>query len=449
MPDEGTNLEFGPLADYTSCLALYHGEGTLTLSNQQTFSCTFEAGQLRKGNVFLLCSISSFEVPFLVLAKQRIERFDGTTAEGFHLSSVGNILAMRTGRDQLTCRLRLLSVEMMRGIQASTVHFGITNFVLDADLSLNLEHAGTITPIRVKPLKEHHTIVQRIKDLRTIDVTCEAVGFLSEATSATALEQAIDHLCYLLSVGRGTKVEWIYQDVYDEMGTRFSRLHGSRITKEYSPHSIFKRDQEIRVFVERTYSTYITNRERYQLAGRTIDTYLDAKVEHDYLQVRGIKMAVSMEVIKDVFINLPDAPIKELASDQKTFDKLTRALSEAISPILEEAHIILTGNKLRGKLKELNRRAFEEVLTDIFKRLQLQIEDEEKQRFIQSRNSLVHRGRFHCETQKQAEPDDRELFREYCFLMSILDRVVLRLLGYHGIYWDCRSPGEPILKELT
>jgi hypothetical protein len=26
--------EFGPLADYTSCLALYHGEGTLTFANR-------------------------------------------------------------------------------------------------------------------------------------------------------------------------------------------------------------------------------------------------------------------------------------------------------------------------------------------------------------------------------------------------------------------------------
>lgn len=449
MPDEGNNKEFGPLADYTSCLALYHGEGTLTFSNQQTFSCVFEAGQLRKGNVFLLCTVSSRDALFLLLAKQHIERFDGTTAEGFHLSSVGNILAMRGRGDQLTCYLRMLSVEMVRGSQPSKVHFGITNFVLDTGFPLDLEHAGTITPIRVNPLKEHHRVVQRVQDLRTIDVTCEAIGFLSEATSATALEQVIDHLCTLLSVGRGTKIEWIYQDFYDEMGTRLSRLHGSRITKEYSPHSIFRRDQEIRVFVERTYSTYITNRERYQLAGRTIDTYLDAKVEHDYLQVRGIKMAVAMEVIKDAFINLPDSPIKELVSDQKTFDKLTRTLSEAISPILEEAHITLTGHKLRGKLQELNRKAFGEVLTDIFKRLQLQIDDEEKQRFIQSRNSLVHQGRFHCETQKQAEPDDRELFREYCFLMSILDRVVLRLLGYHGIYWDCRSPGEPIPRELS
>lgn len=324
MPDNRNNKEFGPLADYTSCLALYHGEGTLTFANQQTFSCTFEAGQLRKGNIFLLCSISSFEIPFLVLTRQRIERFDGTTAEGFRLSSVGNILSMRTEGDRLICYLRLLSVEMASGHQASRVHFGITNFVLDAELSLNLEHDGTTTPLRVKPLKGHDTIVQRIKDLRTIDVTCEVVGLLSEATSIRTLEETIDHLCYLLSVGRGTKVEWIYQDAYDEMGTCLSRLHGSRITKEYSPHCVFRRDQEIRVFVERTYSSYITNRERYQLEGRTIDTYLDAKVEHDYLQVRGIKMAVAMEVIKDVFINLPDTPIPELVSDQIKWTPVSR-----------------------------------------------------------------------------------------------------------------------------
>lgn len=307
----------------------------------------------------------------MLLAKQHIEQFVGTTAEGFHLSSTGNILAMRVGGDQLTCYVRMLSVEMARGSQPSTVHFGITNFVLDRSFSLDLEHAGTVVPIRVIPVKDYPRVVQRVRGLRTIDVTCEAVGFLSKATSTAELEQVIDHVCSLLSVGRGTKIEWIYQDIYDERGTLLSRLHGSRITKEYGPHSIFRNEREIRAFVERTYSTYITNRERYQLAGRTIDMYLDAKAELDYLQVRGVKMAVAMEVIKDVFMNLSDVPVKELESDQKTFDKLTRTLSETIAPILEKANIILTGHKLRRKLRDLNRRAFEEVLTDIFKRLQL------------------------------------------------------------------------------
>jgi hypothetical protein len=372
MPGGENNREFGPLANYTSCLAFYHGEGTLTLSDQQTLSCTFEAGQLRKGDVFLLCSTTSRpDAPFFLLSKQCIERFDGTSAEGFHLSAVGNILVIRALGDQLTCRLRTLSVEMVKGLQPHMVHFGMTNFVFDTGFSLELEHAGIVTSIRMKPVKEHHRVVQRVRDLRTIDVTCEAIGFLSDGTSTAELEQVIDHACYLLSVGRGTKIEWIYQDVYDERGTLLSRLHGSRITKEYGPHSIFRNDREIRAFVERTYSTYITNRERYQLAGRTIDTYLDAKAEHDYLQVRGIKMAVAMEVIKDVFINLPDASVKELISDPKIFEKLTRPLSEALLPLLANANITLKGHKLREKLRELNRRAFGDVLADICERIQL------------------------------------------------------------------------------
>ena len=131
MPDGGNNREFGPLVDYTSCLASYHGEGTLTFSDQQTLSCTFEAGQLRKGDVFLLCTTPRPDAPFLLLSKQRIERFDGTSAEGFYLSAVGNILVMRALGDQLTCRLRTLSVEMVKGLQPHMVHFGMTNFVFD------------------------------------------------------------------------------------------------------------------------------------------------------------------------------------------------------------------------------------------------------------------------------------------------------------------------------
>lgn len=168
MPGEKNKSEFGPLSDYTSCLAFYQGKGTLTLSNQQAIACTFEVGQLRQGDVFLLCSASSnAEVVDAFLLK--VERFDGTTAEGFHLSTEGKVYGLRVNADQLTCRLQKLVVEMVKGIQPHTVHFGITNFVFDKGFPLHLEHAGIVTSVRVEPIEQHSNAVKRVELLRTID----------------------------------------------------------------------------------------------------------------------------------------------------------------------------------------------------------------------------------------------------------------------------------------
>lgn len=56
----GQNL----LSFYGESLAAYSGEGTLTLEDTRTASCSFEAGQLKNGSVFLLCNFPERD-PFL------------------------------------------------------------------------------------------------------------------------------------------------------------------------------------------------------------------------------------------------------------------------------------------------------------------------------------------------------------------------------------------------
>ena len=65
----------------------------------------------------------------------------------------------------------------------------------------------------------------------------------------------------------------------------------------------------------------------------TIDTYLDAKAESDYLQIRGIKLAVTMEVLKDVFLNLSDTSVAEYVTKPTRFKKIISDLKDAIQPI--------------------------------------------------------------------------------------------------------------------
>jgi hypothetical protein len=70
-----------------------------------------------------------------------------------------------------------------------------------------------------------------------------------------------------------------------------------------------------------------------------------------------------------------------------------------------------------------------------------------------SRDYLVHTGEFYCDC---AKPKDRaevtplpDPTTEFFFLVSFLDRLFLKLLGYSGQYADWRKmPGHEQSSEL-
>jgi hypothetical protein len=71
---------------YGPSLAIYKGEGVITLAGGERVECEFEAGQLTSGDVILLCATESSSLfGFDVFASA----FSGTTTEEHHLSSAG------------------------------------------------------------------------------------------------------------------------------------------------------------------------------------------------------------------------------------------------------------------------------------------------------------------------------------------------------------------------
>ncbi len=219
----------------------------------------------------------------------------------------------------------------------------------------------------------------------------------------------LDNLCFILSVARGTKIQWVYCDSYDGSGKLISRKHCSRITKPYCPlqiiHTISSGGRETKSFIEQTYKAYLGRRESYNLSKGTIDAYLDAKAEADYLEMRGVKFAVSMEILKKVFCK----------------------------------SINIKGG------------SFKSLIENLCNSINLNVSKQEIDLFVKSRNSLIHEGEFYCIT---ATPGQRKKCKplstkteEYLFLVNFLDKVFLKLLGYNGPYIDWSVPGKPAYQE--
>jgi hypothetical protein len=95
------------------------------------------------------------------------------------------------------------------------------------------------------------------------------------------------------------------------------------------------------------------------------------------------------------------------------------------------------------KIRELNRRSFQSVVERMLEVLDLHVSEGELKLFIRSRNSLVHRGQFYChsaDVEDRADyPPKERPYEEYEFLIEVLDRLFLRLLGFEGAYVDWRG----------
>jgi len=416
------------LPDYGKYLSIYQGKGVLTLEDGKKYDCQFEAGQLSNGYILLLCD---FLPPFPTCLRIPAAKFEGTTSEGLRISSeksineVNYLPATSKGHSPGVWgafHLNEMLVQTSVCNQPHYLHFGITNFeflgterICQSDnyfchfLPLNLQSRGGSTKLSIKPLDQYDKIMQRVQTLKGIDVSCEVIVEIPTDGSITEVTEVVNDLCYILSVARGTKIQWVYCDQKDRTGKPIWRKHCSRITKPYCPlkiiHPVASGGRETKGFIEQVYSVYVENRESYKLNNGTIDAYLDAKAEADYLEMRGVKFAVSMEILKKVFC----------------------------------------------KSMNIKGGSFKSLIENLCNSINLNVSKHEIDLFVKSRNSLIHGGEFFCIV---ATPKQREKFKvpsahteEYLFLVNFLDRVFLKLLGYNGPYIDWSVPGNPTRKE--
>lgn len=91
-----------------------------------------------------------------------------------------------------------------------------------------------------------------------------------------------------------------------------------------------------------------------------------------------------------------------------------------------------------SKTKGFNRRPLDWKLKRFRKAFNCPISDEEINRFVYLRDSLAHSSLF---------PDDVNNQESFLFMRHFLDRIVLRILGYLGDYFDMENRKEKALRS--
>jgi len=304
------------ISDYGDNVAEYRGKGKIKTQDEKELDCEFKIIQMRDGTIISLCNLVIEQPGFFPIADNfNIITLSGETVEGYTISTEGPITVTKSHLSsshecQIIFLVRSLNVRFIKDKDPETIWFGLTNFEFESNLYIDeIPSKGIIIPRMVKAIDlrlqgeeviirqilDYEQIIKKLDAFGKIDVTCEASMEISNIGEIEKKLVLINDICYLISVARGTKVNWIYYKLFGD-NTPILMGHQNRITKGFnSSYNLITNDyseNNIKNFLERTYDTYLARKDQYQLDRGTIDAYLDAKAEGDFLEMRGAKLAM-------------------------------------------------------------------------------------------------------------------------------------------------------------
>ena len=471
------------LNDYGEFISVYRGSGIVSIidgEGEKPHKCSFEAGQRVDGAIILLCHDLPQGLSFFFRFGMLATKFEGKTEEGYFVRSneaekglirIRYLPNSKSGLYDQNLALKITELSIVYSEEKyHELHFGISNFEFDETDTLDKgKENKVIIPqtkeekieISFKKLNDYDNKINRISTLRAIDVTCEFVLKISNQNDLNKLIELIDDICFLLSVKNGTKISWVYYDVCDKNGKQIVRKHVSKVTKVYQPLDIFYcyegSSVKTKKFLEDSYPHFMKYRDLLRLKRGVIDAYLDAKAESDYIETRGGKIALAIEFLKNEYLGSKGENSEYIIPPQE-FNKSIHSISTAMVSTLK-LQGLTDQNKIQSissekKIEGLNRRSFGSILREIIKEFHVNITSDEISLFIKCRDSLVHRGNFYCKTCqsdeiRECEPLPSYMF-EYFFVVNILDRIFLRILGQDDklIKIDWRNPSEKMKEAL-
>jgi|GEM_PF-2147176 len=556
----------------------YSGEkGLLKAEDGTELLCKFEAGQLENGKLILICDFSVFDFQkcfpeFFDLDKSSISEikvlmifyfssiceflikfnnFKGETSDGLmNLTGVINLcheIDPKSIDDHDSEQVRV--VYTMTELTASTstiedihcVKFGITNFRFGdkSDKILSFDIKG-IKKLTIKKIENYEDVEDILKFSKGIRVTCNLIVEVDNKTKLKDLENIVYDLCDVMSIAWGTRVQWIYYCAYNSELEMVLWKHVRSVTKPYHYNELII-SEDLKIMNNFLESSYIALAEKQNMlrykektAKPLINAYLDAKAESDYLQGRGIKLVVVMEMLKELAIKLRltnksiikkeyfedlkpiieeilgNAIEKSIKSEyskrseeniEKDMKEIKGKILTNISNLNDTKPLLINKayfNEAKSKLEEpligairksvsegckenneqdaeeqinelkdeifnqisgLNYVHFKKILRSLCDYINLQIDDNDLQSVVDSRNRLIHEGIFFCESDnmkkkygnknKDKIPSQfQDIDYEYYFLMNFVDKCFLKLLGYKGDYYKWVSAVKKYPEKL-
>jgi hypothetical protein len=445
------------LETYGKLLHSYAGEGVLHIGGAPASDCRFEVVQLADGRLYADCWLSeSIQDPFDTGQELELQgttdldqtilleglavfnySFDMTKGEsGQRIRALGRELAVvndgSLDQGSITLKFALTNLEFL-GTQFFSVEQG--GETKRKQLPLQLNEIGVI----LRPTPDHLDTLKELSTVRGVDVTAEALVGTSAIGEEAAVTSVIDDLCTLLTLARGCRVEWLYYEVISTEGELLRRQHRNSIAKPFGTLDLLARlpPQDLPTFIQEAFPVLQERGQIWQLR-KAIDAYTDAKVEGDFLESRGLKMVVVMELLRGRFLSHVRQPPELYVLEPALFKSARRRLVDECRRLLERIFPEADSGDLEimaCHAQAFNWYPFRRSMTELCRQLGLGISSGERHKFVEIRNALVHRLEFHQDQAKYGAN-----WEQFTFLMTFVGKVLLAVLRYQGYFYDWTKP---------
>jgi len=469
-------LKEGFAFDDHNAVASYEGAGYLTIENGARIICDFRADQDGNGVVQLLCHrILPTDFAFHLLPLMDTGGcvgFRGTAAAGATVvmdpERDGRPLSLDSdGYGSMYFLPRQIAVYEKEPPMTSH-RFLLTNFAFSPFTQLgepphhppphrmSLRIDGRNVDVEITPLPDYVQRILTLWQIRAIVPTCELrIPTVPDAPKEWPFDLAA-RICKLMSVAAGTVIEWIVATGVNERDERTRAVHAARRTKPYcslavAPIKEFGYEANTRMLEEFLQHGLDQCRMRdWRKTSGFIAAFLDARLENDYAEARGIKTVVVLEMLKELFVDEYSHYVWEPLLPQA----LRRRIGTVVKKALKENDIPPeAASVVRDKLGRWDP-PFRRLVLYMIEQLGLSEDENTVKAVVASRNSLVHSGQFVSvkDPIRGKELSFADAGHEFFTLLSFVDRILLRIIGHTGMYtnYSDSSMGRfaPVMQNL-
>jgi len=463
-----------PHKEIDDTVATYGGKGALSVHGAGSVPCDFRADQDADGRIqIVFAAISSIDFVSNLLSVLRggvVALFQGTTDSGNSVSTrcVGGRALSLDPAGNATVYFLPNGLKLLEDGDSSTSStFLITNFAFSPFTHLgeppahppnhtfSLQESGHIVEVEIRPLNDYVDRIVLLQQNRRVLPTA-----LLALKTASPMEPPWTHgvatkICHLISLAAGTSVDWLRAEGFDPSLEKRYCFHSAPPTRPFCSFptvpikdlSYQANTNILQRFLQSGLDRYATSDSRH--LDSLIASFLDARLEGEFLETRGLKVAITLEIAKNEFAEaltkgewettMPSALRKRIREIAKSALR-----SDGIDPD--------TVTIVSETLAQLSRPSLRRVVNYMLKALNLSEEKSVIDAVIEIRNRLVHTGRFISQTDptRTSKLGIADVNQEFYMLLSFVDRVLLRIFGHAGPKIDySQSKGRELHTSIS
>lgn len=424
---------------------VFRGTGSIRLSDGSESRARFTFGQFDDAQLLICVDIKRSSWDFIGVSHE-VESIHGKLTDGRKVNATGLFLKESTAISSTNkTRLFMYSSQWIIGeadfdgqaevifelvnfcFQGTESEIAVINSVKHHKLSLMTLSLGS-KQVQIRQISHYDQEVAALRTQRGVRVTCTATTTLSRPSEIDNAISMIDVMCDIMSVARGTLVSWTSFDIQTVNDEKPYSLFRNSVTRRYASTALINDNDRnhSKLFLENGFQRCSVLHKDFKIR-RAARAFTETR-DGSFIEARSLQIAVLVEYLTNVKARLDNRTHflnnNKFEAGWETFKAKSEFLLREIYPDSDKKCRGQMLNSMRGLM---NRRPLSWKLSSLAKWLEIGFEPDEIEVFIQTRNELAHEGRF---------PESETPTKHYLRMQHFLDRLMLRLLGYRGPYYD-------------